>query len=171
MNLKYILLALMPLCIASCSEEEYGISGGMQREVRVTAGTTPHSRIVLKDNGSHTQTLWQNGDKISLFTATQSNLVYGTTMAENSSVAEFTASGEKLKYVEGGTVYACHPEAASVSEDGKKVNLSSTQTMDYNNGTIRSFGYAEGAIEDGNLNLSFKHISAFISLSVTPDML
>ena len=171
MNLKYILLALMPFCIASCSEEEYGISGGMQREVRVTAGTTPHSRIVLKDNGSHTQTLWQNGDKISLFTATQSNLVYGTTMAENSSVAEFTASGEKLKYVEGGTVYACHPEAASVSEDGKKVNLSSTQTMDYNNGTIRSFGYAEGAIEDGNLNLSFKHISAFISLSVTPDML
>ena len=75
MKLKYMWLALTALCMASCSEEETIVSDASQREVRVTAGASMGSRMVLSDQETHYDALWQKGDQISLFTATQSNTV------------------------------------------------------------------------------------------------
>ena len=104
MKIKHILLALMPMCIASCSEEATFAPDASQQEVQVTAGIGTHSRMVLSDHGEYTKSLWQNGDEISLFTSTQSNLVYSTTLNADSASASFTATGESLKYIEGNTV-------------------------------------------------------------------
>lgn len=172
MKMKYILLALMALCFASCSKEEnIPFSGSQQQAVRVTAGVGAYSRMVLNDQDTYTQSLWQDGDKISLFTSTQSNLVYSTSLNESSAVAEFTYVGDSLKYIEGNTVYACYPEVTSTTEDTLVVNLLSTDTLDYSDGVLRSFCYASDKITDGKLNFKFKHLSAFLFLTVKPEQL
>ena len=171
MKIKYMLLALMPLCLASCSEEETVVSAGNQREVRVTAGVGAHSRMVLNDKGQYTESLWQSGDEISLFTSTQSNLVYSTSLEGTSASASFTATGESLQYIEGNEVYACYPAAEAIGEGNQLVKLSPNGSFDYNEGTVRSFCYAVDKISKGSLNFKFKHISAFISLNVTQEML
>ena len=171
MKIKYMLLALMPLCIASCSDEETVSSAGNGQEVRVTAGVGSHSRMVLNDQGTYTESLWQNGDCISLFTATQSNLTYSTAIEDSATTAEFTATDESLQYIEGNSVYACYPEVTATEENNLIVNLPTTDSFDYNNGTVRSFCYAVDKIASGSLNFKFKHISAFLCLTVTPEML
>lgn len=171
MKLKYILLALIPLCMAGCSDEESIVPVGLQREVRVTAGADAQSRIVLSDEGDHIRSLWQTGDQISLFTSTQSNLVYSTDIAENRSSAVFSPVDEALEDVDGNTVYACYPNVTQTEEDSMVVNLPSTEVMDYNDGSIRSFGYAVDTISNGSVNFKFKHISAFLGLTITPDSL
>ena len=169
MKLKHMWLALIPLCMASCSEEETIVSGESQREVRVTAGASNHSRVVLNDEGNHISSLWEAGDKISLFTATQSNLVYSTDA--HAATAVFTPVDEALQDIERNTVYACYPEVSRAADEGMVVGLPSTTTMDYDNGSIRSFGYATSTISGGSVNFQFKHISAFIALEVKPEML
>ena len=171
MKIKYMLLALMPLCIASCSDEETISPAGNGQEVRVTAGVGSHSRMVLNDQGTYTESLWQNGDCISLFTATQSNLTYSTAIEDSAATAEFTATDESLQYIEGNTVYACYPDVTATEENNLIVNLPTTDSFDYNNGTVRSFCYAVDKIASGSLNFKFKHLSAFLCLTVTPDML
>ena len=162
MKIKYMLLALTSLYLASCMEEEMMGENEWQREVRVTAGASANSRIVLSDRGDRISSLWQNGDKISLFTATQSNLVYSTAIEANTATADFTPVDEALQYIEGNTIYACYPDVTKTSDEGLVVNLPSTQSIDYNNVTLRSFGYAVGTISKGSVNFKFKHISAFI---------
>ena len=144
MKLKHMWLALIPFCMASCSEEETIVSGESQREVRVTAGASNHSRVVLNDEGNRVSSLWEAGDKISLFTATQSNLVYSTDA--NAATAVFTPVDEALQDIERNTVYACYPEVSRIAGEGMVVGLPSTTTMEYNNGSIRSFGYATSTI-------------------------
>ena len=169
MKLKHMLLALIPLCMASCSEEETIVSGELQQEVRVTAGASNHSRVVLNDEGNRISSLWEAGDKISLFTATQSNLVYSTDT--HAATATFTPVDEALECREGNTVYACYPEVSRIADEGMVVGLPSITTMDYDNGSIRSFGYATSTISGGSVNFQFKHISAFIALEVKSEML
>ena len=171
MKLKYMLLALIPLCMASCTEEEYAASNELKQEVRVIAGLGTNSRMVLSDQGEYFSCLWQNGDQISLFTPTQSNLVYRTAIEENAVIATFTPVDESLEDVEGNTVYACYPDVNLASEGGMVVNLPSTDTIYYDNGKLRSFAYAASTISKGNVSFQFKHISAFLALTVTPDML
>ena len=172
MKFRYMLLALMPLCMASCSEEENIVSGEVQQKVRIIAGTDTGSRLALSDQGDQIRSLWQDGDQITLFTSTQSNLVYRTSLNKNMATAEFTPVDEALEFVEGNTVYGCYPDVTLASEGGTVVGLPATGSFDYNNGTLRSFGYAVGTIEDeGVVNLKFKHISAYLGLLVTPDML
>ena len=170
MKLKYILLALLPLCLANCSEEET-ITSEAKREVRVTAGIGTHSRMVLSDQGTYFNCLWQDNDHISLFTSTQSNLVYRTTLEEKKASAAFTPVDEALEDIEGNTVYACYPNVIFASGEGVVANLPSTQTINYNEGTLPSFAYATSTISNGNIDFKFKHISAFLCLTVTPDML
>lgn len=173
MRTQYMMLALMALCLASCTkeEEENIVAGNLHQEVRVSAGMGSHSRLVLNEKGRYTQSLWQDGDKITLFTDTQSNLVYSTTLEADSTAAEFTYTDEALNYVEGDTVYACYPDCTVAVEDSLVVSLPSTATIEYNGGTLRSFCYGMDQISDGAVHFKFKHISAFICLSVTPEML
>ena len=172
MKIRYMLLALLPLCMASCSEDENMASGEMQQPVRVTAGAGPQSRITLSDEGEYYNTLWQNGDKITLFTSTQSNLLYSTSISENATTAEFAPEGETLESIDGSTVYACYPDVLQASEQNLVVNLPSTQELDYDNGNkLSSFAYGVGTISNGAVNFRFHHISAFLSVTVIPEML
>lgn len=175
MKFKYMPLALLPLYIASCSEEETFAPVTSQQEVLVTAGVGTHSRMVLSDQGEYTKSFWQNGDEISLFTTTQSNLVYNTTIDANSATASFSPNimanqTERLQYIEGNTVYACYPNTTATTESNLIVNLPSTKEIDYNNGKLKSFCYAVDSIANGKLNFKFKHLSAFLCLTVTPEM-
>ena len=166
MKIKYICFALIALCLTSCSEEDCVRSGNPKQEVRVTAGIANHSRIVLSDNGEYTHTLWQNGDQISLFTDTQSNLVYKTSVENNSAVADFTAVDEALEYIQDTIdVYACYPDVTLASEGEMVVKLPSTKSIDYNTEKLRAFGYAQNRVSNGCLNLSFQHLCAFLCLT------
>ena len=174
MKIKYMLLALIPLCMASCSQEETFVSADNQ-EVRITAGVGTPSRMVLKDQNTYTQSLWQDGDAISLFTSTQSNLVYGTTLNADSTSASFTPSimagqAEKLQCIEGNTVYACYPTTTATNENNLIVNIPPTDNIDYKNGKLSSFCYAVNQITNGHLNFNFKHLFAFLCVTVTPDI-
>ena len=171
MKIKYMLLALVPLCMASCSEEENVVSGEVKQKVRVVASADAQSRVVLSDIGNRVSTLWQDGDRISLFTSTQSNLVYSTSLNEEATTAIFTSVDEALESVEGDTVYACRPDVTLASEEGVVVSLPATAELDYDNCVSRSFGYAVDTISNGSVRLKFKHISAFLGMMITPDML
>ncbi len=166
MNIKHIWLALMFLCMASCSEKENMMLDQPKQEVRVTAGIGTQSRVALSDNGEHTLTHWQDGDQIMLFTNSQSNLMYSTSFKHNTSAAaDFTAVNEALENIEGNTVYACYPNASLVSEGGKVVELPSTEITDYSTDKLRAFGYAVDTISNGYVNFAFQHLCAFLCLT------
>ena len=51
------------------------------------------------------------------------------------------------------------------------MNLPSTGSFDYNDGKLRSFCYGSDQISEGSVSFKFKHLSAFLCLTVTSDML
>ncbi|MBQ8674497.1 MAG: fimbrillin family protein [Bacteroides sp.] len=174
MNARYTLLGLFALLAASCSQEENAILDNVAQEVRVSAGISTNTRVALNDyGGDYTYTHWRDGDEIALFTDTQSNLVYSTTIGNtgltwDSTYVDFTPKGEALKNVEGGTVYACYPGITAA--DGLVVSMPSTKAFKYDNGVIPSFAYAVGTISEGNVSFTFKHISAFLNLTLLPTL-
>lgn len=151
-------LALTMLTYA-CTDEEMTQSG---RQLRITGGMPTESRTVFVDDGNVTHTQWVVDDEIGLFTDSQSNLSYKAT--NSGSTTEFAQSGTyALDQEEGSTVYAYYPHTSMVVNENVRLPNTSWLT----DGSSPVFLYSEATINGNSLNFTFKHLYAYLRITVT----
>lgn len=165
MKQKHIIIGLLAALGTSCNHHEIIESSSNESIVQVTAGIG-NSRVIFSEGEDMTYIAsWENGDAITLNTPKQANLNYTAALSE-SGVTTFSPEGKALKDIEGDTVYACYP--ASPIIDGV-VEL--PQTNKWSDKEHLPFAYAINNIQNSKVNLQFKHVFAFLKLTLTAEAL
>ena len=155
----FYIAGLMALLTFSCTDEEILKSDTF----RITGGIGTQSRTTFVEDGDVTHTYWAVNDAVGLFTDTQSNLPYKA-LSEGSST-DFVAEGTaKLEQEEGKKVYAYYPYTNNVQDN--QVRLPYTLSLS-SESSVPIFLYSEANITGNELNFTFKHLYAYLKLTVT----
>lgn len=166
MKQKHILFGLLALFGASCSNQDVEENLAYESGVQVTAGIT-ESRVSFNEGENTTYAYWQNGDAITLSTPKQGNLVYTASVSEKDATkATFSPQDGILKDIDGETVYAVYP-AAEIT-DG---SVALPATENWSDAQTLPFAYAVSSIQNSKVDLQFKHVFAFLKLTITADAL
>lgn len=156
------ILGLLTLLAGSCADEAIVNTSG---ELRITGGMSPDSRTVFVQEGNVTHTQWVQGDRIGLHTDKESNISYQA--LSNGASTEFSALSTKLEYEEGKKVYAYYPHTSLKTEDEVYLPYTLGQTTDQ---PAPVFLYSTASITGKELNLQFKHVFAYLRITVTASM-
>lgn len=163
-KIKYIIQILAVIIFWGCTEDEWTGSKG---DIQVMAGFATTRTTFVEDNGT-THITWNTGDAIGLFTDEQNNLQY--TAVNAGSETQFSATGDKLKATEGKTVYACYPY--SYGENQQRVKLPNLLAQKYKeNASDQDFIYASGNVTKNKLSLQFKHLFAFLKITIPMELI
>lgn len=158
-KIKYIIQILAVIFFWGCTEDEFT---GNRGDIQVVAGFATTRTTFVEDNGT-THVTWNTEDAIGLFTDEQSNLQY--TAMNAGSETQFSATGDKLKATEGKTVYAYYPYF--YSESRQRVKLPNIVDQQYKeNASGQDFIHASGSVTDNKLSLQFKHLFAFLKITI-----
>ena len=162
-KMKYIIQILVAITLLGCTDEEIFKSKG---DIEVTAGFAKTRTTFVEDDGI-THVTWNTGDAIGLFTKEQNNLQY--TALNDGDETKFGTLGEKITATEGEKVYAYYPWIGG-SENPQKMKLPDIQFQSYNNNRF-DFIYASSSVNDRKVSLQFKHLFAFIKITLPVDIL
>ena len=162
-KMKYIIQILVAITLLGCTDEEIFKSKG---DIDVTAGFAKTRTTFVEDDGI-THVTWNTGDAIGLFTKEQNNLQY--TALNDGDETKFGTLGEKITATEGEKVYAYYPWIGG-SENPQKMKLPDIQFQSYNNNRF-DFIYASSSVNDRKVSLQFKHLFAFIKITLPVDIL
>ena len=164
-KIKYITHILTVIIFFSCTEEELFKN---KEEIEVTAGFATTRTTFTEDNGT-THVTWNTEDAIGLFTKEQSNLIYKALSAGNNT--KFEATGERLKAIEGETVYAYYPYSYG-AENQPIVKLPNSISQFYQESASKlDFIYASSNIISSKLSLQFKHAFAFLKITIPLELI
>ncbi|WP_181990747.1 leucine-rich repeat domain-containing protein [Bacteroides cellulosilyticus] len=164
-KIKYITHILTVITFFSCTEEELFKN---KEEIEVTAGFATTRTTFTEDNGT-THVTWNTEDAIGLFTKEQNNLQY--TALNEGNEAKFDATWEKLKAVEGETVYAYYPHSYQ-TDNLQRIKLPNLISQYYQeNASKQDFIYASGNIINNKLSLRFKHVFAFLKITIPLELI
>lgn len=164
-KIKYITHILTVIIFFSCTEEELFKN---KEEIEVTAGFATTRTTFTEDNGT-THVTWNTEDVIGLFTKEQNNLQY--TALNEGNEAKFDATWEKLKAVEGETVYAYYPHSYQ-TDNLQRIKLPNLISQYYQeNASKQDFIYASGNIINNKLSLRFKHVFAFLKITIPLELI
>ena len=165
MKQKHILLTMLALLVASCTNDELVEKTALNRnDITVTAVLSPKARVVFEADGNVTHAYWSEGDDITIYDESQGALDYQlTTMDEDGGTATFAPLGNSVQYTEG-TVYAIYP--ATPVTDGVAV-IPNTDVWE--EGKPMPFAYAYGKMEESTLVLEFHHLFAYLKLTLNAE--
>lgn len=159
--LKYVFQILTLVLFCACEDED--IFKKNKGDIQVEAGFASTRTTFVEDNGT-THVSWEVGDKIGLITNGQSNLQYEALNDGSSTL--FSAVGEKLNVKEGDKVYA-YLQNIWHDVDGFKIQLPSTYEQEYEeNASDYDFIYSSAPVNNNKVSLSFKHIYAFLKITI-----
>ena len=159
-TLIYIALFLFVLSAASCTDE---VMFNEQTELQVTAGIVPESRTTFIDDGEWTHTHWVANDLIGLSSDKETNIAYKA--VSNGSSTDFTQSGNaSIASEEGKKVKAYYPYNSKAS--GNNIPLPYTIGQSASK-PASAFLYSEATINKNALNFKFKHLFAYLKLTIT----
>lgn len=162
-KVKYIIQLLMLVAFCSCQEEELFKN---KEAIRVMAGFANTRTSFTEDDGT-VHVAWNAEDEIGLFTNEQSNLRYKA--VKGGDKTEFIATSGKLKVGEQETVFAYYPFVDEWGEGFAK--LPNLRWQYYKNEvTDLDFIYAKNCVSNNELLLEFKHLFAFLKITVPLDM-
>ena len=161
--MKYIIQVLIAVTLFGCTDEKIFES---KDDIEVIAGFTNTRTTFVEDDGV-THVTWNTGDAIGLFTKNQNNLQY--TALNNESETKFSASGEKIMAKEGEKVYAYYPYSGD-TENPQKIKLPNIGFQGYYDNSF-DFIYASSSVNDRKVSLQFKHLFAFLKITLPVDML
>lgn len=164
-KIKYIIQILIVVTLLGCTDEEIFKS---KSDIEVIAGFAKTRTTFIEDNGT-THVEWEVGDAIGLFTNEQNNLQY--TALSNGNEIKFSTIEEKLKANEGEKVFAYYPYSYDNYEDGKLIIPVMTGQNYNKNASEADFIYAVNQVKNGKLLLQFKHIFAFLKITLPLDLL
>ena len=163
-NLFHLIVGLFLLATTSCTDESIV---NEQERLKVTGGVASESRTTFVLEDEKTLTHWETNDAIGLFTDQQSNVSYKATSG-GSNTTDFVASGsESIESKEGDKVTAYYPFSKKV--EGDEIPLPNT-VGGYSNRPAPTFLVGEGTITNNNLNLNFKHLFAYLKITVSSKM-
>lgn len=164
-KMKYIIQVLAVIILFGCSDEDPFRSNG---DISVTAGFT-NTRTSFTEANGVTHVSWNTGDGIGLISKEQANLKY---MAQSAGKeTSFKAASSKLNAADGETVYAYYPYSES-SESKDHIALPVMVWQNYTNDVTKlDFVYTTGKVADNKLALQFKHLLAFIKLTIPLDLI
>lgn len=99
----------------------------------------------------------------------KTNLQY--TALNEGNEAKFDATWEKLKAVEGETVYAYYPHSYQ-TDNLQRIKLPNLISQYYQeNASKQDFIYASGNIINNKLSLRFKHVFAFLKITIPLELI
>ena len=156
------ILGLLTLLVGSCVDETLVNTSG---KLRITGGMGQDSRTVFVQEGNVTHTHWIQGDRIGLHTDKESNISYQA-LSDGTST-EFSALGTPLEYEEGKKVYAYYPYSNLETDDEIYLPYTLSQTTEQ---PVPVFMYSTANITGKELNLQFKHVFAYLKITVTASM-
>lgn len=164
-KIKYIISAILAIFCLSCTDEEL-FSG--KDNIEVTASLANTRTSFIEDN-KIVNISWNIEDKIGLFTKEQSNLEY-TALAEGTTT-HFSSVKNNLNAQDGETVYAYYPYSDG-AENLQKVKIPDLLSQYYNrNISELDFVYASGVVNEKKLFLQFKHLYAFLRITLPLELI
>lgn len=167
---KFLGSIIMALLLWGCSEEKWIMD--VDEEIQVV-GSFVESRIAHQDVGNGIRTEWVIGDEIALITPKQGVLKYVATSSGGNVKFKPATSDDYLKYNSTDTIYAIYPYTDIVV--GNDVYLS-TLSYYYEQYKYQSFPDSDvlvssARVDNGTLNLNFKHIYTFVEISLKRELL
>lgn len=153
----------MVVLLFGCTDEEIFKTKG---DIEVVAGFANTRTTFVEDDGV-THVTWNIGDAIGMFTKRQNNLQY--TALDDGSETKFSALEETIAAEEGDEVYAYYPYSHN-TQDSQKVKLPNIENQPYSE-TPWDFMYASGKVTNRKVSLQFKHLFAFLKITIPINIL
>ena len=165
MKTRYIVGVLALLMLGACQEKEFFQN---ENSIRVVAGFAD-TRTTYTEEGNMMRVDWAAEDEIGLCTAEQQNLSYRAESADQTTTF-YCDGSEMLTAEEGDSVFAYYPRR-DVGTDGSirlpdlsyQYHTTDMADMDY--------AYSTGVVKDRTLSLQFKHMYAFLKITLSTDVL
>lgn len=159
-NLIPIAFGLLILSATSCTDE---VLVNEQNGLRVSGGIAPESRTTFISDGEWTHTHWVANDMIGLSSDSETNIPYKA--VSSGSTTDFTQYGTvSIASTEGKKVKAYYPY--NEKAQGNSVPLPYTIGQSSAN-PAAAFLYSEATISKNALNFKFKHVYAYLKITVT----
>lgn len=164
MKTRYIPWMWAILLLGACQEKEFFQS---EDGIRVLAGFAD-TRTTYTEEGNMMRVDWAAEDEIGLCTAEQMNLSY---RAENAGeTTAFYCDGEEaLAAEEGDSVFAYYPRREA---DGTSIAFPSLARQYHTTDMAdMDYMYASGVVNDQVLSLQFKHMFAFLKITLPTELM
>lgn len=161
-NTLYYLLPLLMVLLVGCSDRDVVENTGAVRII----GGLQSSRTTFVEDNSVTHVVWKQGDVIGLFANGQENVEYGA--QSSASQTEFKALVEPLEVTEGSKVTAYYPYRGT----GGNPSLPYSSFQSYKQlASDLDFIYASGTVKGNEVFLQFKHVFAFLKITLKTELL
>lgn len=154
----YLLLILCITILWGCKDDN---DLRMSPNIRVTANV-PNSRTLFTEDDGMTFVSWEVTDVIGIIAPNQNNLEYRVSNAGKTT--ELKAVAESLYSSEGDSVFAYYPY--NHNTDGNKIEIDNTCQYHKENGNSCNFLYANGIVKNGELNLKFNQLLAYLKVTI-----
>lgn len=164
-KVKYIILTVLTIACLSCTNEE---SFNGEDGIEITASLVK-TRTSFVENENVIDISWNVEDRIGLFTKEQSNLQY-TALAEGATT-HFVSVENSLNTQDGETVYAYYPYSDD-AQSLQKVKIPDLLNQYYYRDISElDFIYAVGVVNEKKLFLQFKHLFAFLRITLPVELI
>lgn len=163
MKSRYLLFLLLMVFIG-CEDNEFE-SAKVTRGIRVYTDTSV-TRTSFQDDNKVTHVKWNAGDCILLSSGKQKNLSYEA-LSIQGETTEFTTFGEELSVSEGDMVYAAYPKLFTSYDNSLPdsiVEVKRWRSFIDKESADADFLYAANKVENGKVNLQFKHLFTFVKV-------
>ncbi len=171
--LTFILLFLISACKSETVKEELRAEFFGEKILITTTKKIDATRTTMVENNDAIDINWENGDNITLFAGGKS-FKYHASIQKDDNTVVFTInnqSDERLSALEGETVYALR--TTNASNDISLINNHFVSNEDYGNihsvkpdDASDAYFYSVGTVKDGKLELNFKHMFAYLKVTV-----
>lgn len=165
----FYILFLTVMCLCCGCIEEVSVEEHIGSDIRIYADFS-ETRTTHTSADGVTSVEWVAGDKIGICTDEQEHLCY--IADESGKSTSFSAESTKLEAQEGDVVYAYYKYNERDFTVYKSFNLPNIQDQCYSEGLAEyDMLYAKGEVHNNEVNLKFRHIFAFLKVTVPTRML
>lgn len=160
--------------IIGCSDEEMVRTVEGVRVTASIASETPEGRTVYEQGENSVSVSWAASDAIGIMSVRQSDaLKYVATTGGKTT--DFLPAGASLKEQEGEEIVAFYPFEENQTEmNYPYVVLREMSNQYYNGEQMRpesDFMLAKGTVNEGQLHLQFKHLFAFLRITIRTELI
>ena len=160
----FYILFLTVMCLCCGCIEEVSVEEHIGSDIRIYADFSETRTIHTSADGV-TSVEWVAGDKIGICTDEQEHLCY--IADESGKSTSFSAESTKLEAQEGDVVYAYYKYNEWGFPGNKIFRLPNITGQHYSKGLAEyDILYAEGEVHNNEVNLKFRHIFAFLKVTV-----
>lgn len=160
MKFKLLYIVLLLLAV-SCQNDDWGVDNQL---VKIYVDQPSLTRVAFSGNESVTNASWEENDKIHLYSKDQGELIYKVSKTNDGGSIELLPDRESLKAKDGDVIYAYFCDNRFAESDKTQVPVKCMDT-----GLKSGFLYAKARVENNSLRLSFRHLFAYIKLSLTKE--